>query len=57
MRRVARSPNYDMNAAAFIVNNNINLKIYGGKKFNAMIDCDDFATVSTFGESRGPRRE
>jgi len=57
MRRVARSPNYDMNAAALIVNNNIDLKIYDGKKFNAITDCDDFATVSTFGESRGSRRE
>lgn len=57
MRRVARSPSYDVNAAAPIADNDIDLKIYGGKKFNAATDCDDFTAVSTFGESRGSRRE
>lgn len=57
MRRVARSPSYDVNAAAPIADNDIDLKVYSGKKFNAATDCDDFAAVSTFGESRGTRRE
>lgn len=58
MRQVARSPSYDVNATAPIADNDIDLKVYSSKKFNAATDCDDFATaVSTFSESRGSRYE
>lgn len=52
MLQVARSPRYDVNATAPIADNDIDLKVCSGKKFNAATDCDDFAAVSTFGESR-----
>lgn len=56
MRQVARSLSYNVNATAPIADNDIDLKVYSSKKFNAATDCDDFATaVSTF--SRGSHYE
>jgi len=47
---------YDMNVTAPIADNDIDLKVYSDKKFNAAIDCVDFAAVSTFSESQGLER-